>query len=303
MAVSSTIYFLDLGLSQIEKSGLPNGRIAASDPNGSDIRTIVGDITSAPDGLGIDIANHHIYYTNMGNPATNSGFISRVDMDGENHTTVIPVGQAYTPKQLVLELTMPTPKLYWSDREGMQVCRANLDGSELEVLVKTGYTEKDRQNARNWCVGITVDPVRQCMYWTQKGPSKGNQGRLFRAPLQMKNGETAATRSDITLLLDKLPEPIDLDLDIQEQVLYLSDRGDPPYGNTISRVDVQNHESVKKQIIITKLHEAIGLSLNLLERKLYFTDLSGGLYVANLDGSNQKTLCADEGDLTGVACV
>jgi DNA-binding beta-propeller fold protein YncE len=264
---------------------------------------VVEGITTAPDGLAIDLEHQHIYYTNMGNPATQSGFISRVDMDGKNHVVVVPLGKTYTPKQLTLELTLPTPKLYWCDREGMRVCRCNLDGTELEVLVKTGEGDEDRKDARNWCVGVAVDPVRQVLYWTQKGPSKGNKGRLFCAPLLLKANETAETRSDIRLILDNLPEPIDLDLDAQQQALYMTDRGDPPFGNTINRIDVRNHTSPKKEILVRKIHEAIGLALDLRHGKMYFSDLLGSLYSAKLDGSEQRILCPDEGDLTGVACV
>ena len=49
-------------------------------------------------------------------PSTNSGFISRVDLDGRNDVVIIPQGVTWTPKQLTLEPR--TGKLYWSDREG-----------------------------------------------------------------------------------------------------------------------------------------------------------------------------------------
>lgn len=302
MTETSAIYFLDLGLSRA-KGDSPNGRIVVCESDGSHLRTVMEGITTAPDGLAIDLDRRHIYYTNMGNPATESGFISRVDLDGKNPTIIVPVGETFTPKQLTLELTLPTPKIYWCDREGMKVCRCNLDGTQLEVLVKSGDGDDDRKDARNWCVGIAVDPSRQVLYWTQKGPSKGNLGRLFSAPLQMKFDETAESRTDITLLLDNLPEPIDLDIDAARKMLYLTDRGDPPFGNTVNRVDVGDHSSPRKEILVRKLHEAIGLALNLREGKMYFSDLLGSLYSANLDGTEQRLLRSDEGDLTGVACV
>jgi hypothetical protein len=34
---------------------------------------------------------------------------------------------------------------------------------------------------------------------------------------------------------------------------------------------------------------------------MFFTDFAGSVYSANLDGSNQKTLVAAEGNLTGIA--
>ena len=49
--------------------------------------------------------------------------------------TIVPPGGTFTPKQLQLEKR--SGKLYWSDREGMRVMRANRDGSEIEILVDT----------------------------------------------------------------------------------------------------------------------------------------------------------------------
>ena len=50
-----------------------------------------------------------------------------------------------------------------------------------------------------------------------------------------------------------------------------------------------------------KLHEGIGLTLDLKNRKMYIGDLAGSIYSANLDGSDEKLLVPDGGDLTGLA--
>ena len=44
-------------------------------------------------------------------------------------------GGSFTPKQFQMEKR--SGKLYWSDREGMRVMRANLDGSEIKTLLDT----------------------------------------------------------------------------------------------------------------------------------------------------------------------
>ena len=51
--------------------------------------------------------------------------------------------------------------------------RANLDGSQIETLVETGRGDADRRDQTRWCVGITIDPERKQIYWTQKGPDNG----------------------------------------------------------------------------------------------------------------------------------
>jgi hypothetical protein len=98
-------------------------------------------------------------------------------------------------------------KLYWSDREGMRVMRCNLDGSGLETLIETGHGDDDRRDARNWPVGIALDVEGGKLYWTQKG-NNADQGRIFRANLEIPEGQTPATRKDIEGLYDGLPEPI-----------------------------------------------------------------------------------------------
>jgi DNA-binding beta-propeller fold protein YncE len=79
-----------------------------------------------PDGVVIDAAAGPIYWTNMGSFRENDGAILRSDLDGKNIITIIPPGDTFTPKQIKLE--KKNGKLYWSDREGMRVMRANLDG-------------------------------------------------------------------------------------------------------------------------------------------------------------------------------
>src|ERR1700759_1709036 len=163
------LYFLDLAA----------GRILTSNPDGSDLKTIVSEGRKLPDGIVVDVAGGHIFWTNMGNPKANDGTIDRADLDGGNITNILPSGATFTPKQL--QLDAKNRKLYWSDREGMRVMRSNLDGSRIETLVETGRGEGDRANPSNWCVGIAVDSDRGHIYWTQKGPEKGEHGRIFRA--------------------------------------------------------------------------------------------------------------------------
>ena len=80
----------------------------------------------------------------------------RSDLNGKNMLTIVPSGGTFTPNRLQLEKR--TGKLYWSDREGMRVMRANLDGSEIETLVDTSLGDsRPGLDPRKWCVGITVD--------------------------------------------------------------------------------------------------------------------------------------------------
>ena len=99
------------------------------------IRKVILSGARVPDGVVVDLEAGHIYWTNMGVPSKNDGSIERVDLDGKNRVTIIGEGKTFTPKQLHLE--KKSGKLYWCDREGMRVMRANLDGSNIETLVDT----------------------------------------------------------------------------------------------------------------------------------------------------------------------
>src|SRR5439155_20436876 len=160
----------------LEASG---GRIHSVNPDGSDRKVILSG-GRVPDGVVVDVEAGHIYWTNMGVPSKNDGSIERVDLDGKNRVTIIGEGKTFKPKQLHLE--KKSGKLYWCDREGMRVMRANLDSSNIETLVDTSKGDpRPGTDQTKWCVGITVDPDRGQIYWTQKGPDDAGKGGIFRA--------------------------------------------------------------------------------------------------------------------------
>jgi DNA-binding beta-propeller fold protein YncE len=287
------IFFLDLG----------GGRVLSANPDGSDLRTILEEGRNKfPDGLVIDAAAGHLYWTNMGNFKADDGSILRSDLDGRNMTTIVPPGGTFTPKQLQIEKS--TGKLYWCDREGMRVMRSNLDGSQLETLVDASQGDaRPGSDQTKHCVGIAVDVEGGKFYWTQKGETKGGHGRIFRASLEIPKGQTASTRQDIELVYDALPEPIDLDIDPTTRILYWTDRGDPPRGNTVNRapLDASPGRRPAPEIVFKQLMEAIGLALDPKGGRMFITDLTGTVYSANLDGSNQKALLVAQGNTTGIA--
>jgi hypothetical protein len=182
----------------------------------------------------------------------------------------------------------------------MRVMRCNLDGSQIETLVEAGRGDADRRDQNKWCVGITIDLERQKIYWTQKGPDNGNQGRIFRAGVEIPHGETAATRSDIEIFFDNLPEPIDLELDRKNRILYWTDRGDPPRGNTVNRASIDAKPEMP-EIVITHLMEGIGIALDVPNDRMFVTDFAGSVYSAKLDGSGERNFLYAQGNLTGIA--
>jgi hypothetical protein len=186
----------------------------------------------------------------------------------------------------------------------MRVMRSNLDGSSIETLVDTSKGDaRPGTDLTKWCVGITVDPGRGQIYWTQKGPDDAGKGRIFRADINIPKGETAATRTDIELLFDGLPEPIDLEIDLKNRFLYWTDRGDPPRGNTVNRtsIDADFAKHPAPDILLTHLMEGIGIALDFKGDRMFVTDLAGNIFSAKLDGTEKKPLLVAQGNLTGIA--
>ena len=296
---SKRLYILDCALSSPNFSG---GRIISSTTSGADVHDVISNMSTLPDGITIDHTSGHMYWTNMGSSlSTNSGSISRANLDGSDHQVVIETGNVgvWTPKQITFVEEAGSKWIYWCDREGMKLMRACVDTipAQPEVLVDTGDTANgDGEDKRNWCVGVAVDVTRGEVYWSQKGSSKGFEGRIFRARID-------DPESSKELIFDGLPEPIDLELDEERQTLYWTDRGDPPRGNSLNRAFISSDKVGEVEILATRFHEAIGLAIDGKERKAYVSDLAGGVYVVDLVSRKKKTLFPELGDLTGIAVV
>ncbi|GHJ86698.1 hypothetical protein NliqN6_3100 [Naganishia liquefaciens] len=253
---------------------LVRGEVKAFTTDGKLSKVLVEGLSTLPDGVQCDPEELFVYWTNMGagGVRANDGSLQRIQvLRGGNKAatpeTIIASGQTHTPKQL--HLNGKDRKLYWCDREGGRIQRCNLDGSNLETLYDSAPGKlRTLGDARDWCVGITVDNERGLVYWTQKGGSKGGAGRILRFNKEIPEGSTAENRADTETLFDNLPEPIDLELDSASQMLYWTDRGDPPFGNTLNRYEVnKRHDPSAKPagpiaslIIADHFPEAIGLS-------------------------------------------
>ncbi len=275
---------------------MSGGRVFSMNPDGSETKTLVTGCRLS-DGIAVDADAGHLYWSDMGIPNRNDGTIQRVDLEGGNRRTIVPKGATFTPKQIHLD--KKNRKLYWSDREGMRVMRANLDGSGIETLIETGRGDADRGNSSNWCVGIAVDMDREQVYWTQKSGGGAEHGRIFRAGLEIPAGQTPAHRGDVEILFEQLPEPIDLELDLANRVLYWTDRSNPPHGNTVNRTSIDGELSQSR--VLSHLMEGIGIALDVPGGRMFVTEQGGSIYSAKLDGSNKRVVAIAQGSLAAIA--
>lgn len=297
--MTGKLFYLDPGAKTIN----------AVHTDGSNRQVLVRGREHVPDGIVVDVKHGHIYWTEMGEMEgdQDDGSVRRANLDGSDLTTIVPVGGTHTPKQLTI--SVESKRLWWCDREGMRIMTCSLDGSDLRTLIdrrpRDSTFDVASKDERNHCVGIAVDEHARHVYWSQKGPPKGGQGRIFRSTLD--------GAGDVETLLDALPEPIDLALvrdeaDNDTTYLYWTDRGAPPQGNTVNRCILGKGGAVvlgHVQILAGGFHETIGLSV--VTRgpdagHMYVTDLAGTIYRAKLDGSEKTVVLAGgEGDqLTGI---
>lgn len=258
-----------------------------------------------PDGIAVSLAKQRMFWTCMGrSPAASDGSVWSANLDGSEVRCLIPRGQVHTPKQIVA--IDSRHQLFFSDREGASVHRCNYDGTNHVVVVRLhvdpGMSLPDAM--WQWCVGVAVDDEQGLMYWTQRGFSKGGRGRIFVVNADIPDGETAENRSDIRMLFDNLPEPIDLEIDSVTQTLYWTDRGEHPRGCSLYRAYVGGEDvDMEKISLARQFHEPIGLTLDKMNNIVYVADMGGSLYSVSLDNGLKVELVRNNACYTGITLV
>ena len=150
-------------------------------------------------------------------------------------------------------------------------------------------------------VGVMFGGALGCALGLIRASRRG-VGAIKRANFDFVGGEDSTNRSDIKVLFEGLPEPIDLELDPMEGMLYWTDRGD----ETVNRAPMELGAGATaatrtdREILIVDVGEAIGIALDLGRGKMYYTALYQGVSSADLDGSRPTTVVQGAWILTGI---
>ena len=108
-------------------------------------------------------------------------------------------------------------------------------------------------------------------------------------------------------MLFRSPEPIDLEIEVDGDWLYWTDRGDPPKGNTLNRLYIAGDHNGDDMVEMLNgnLKEGIGLALDKKNDRAFVTDLGGNIYQFSMDNMERKLLYQgkDGQGFTGIAYI
>ncbi len=240
------LYFADL-------SG-PTSRIRRSNLDGSDIEDLIDTGADAPDAIILDRSAGHMYWSQF-NINFGQSRIRRADFDGTNIVDIVtgltaPVGLGLYPAG---------GKIYWSHAVGPhEIERANLDGTGFEPMAIAGVP-----------FGLAIDLPGEMVYWADFGDDV-----IERANLEVPQGETANTRTDIIEVVSGIVEPRGLFLDVDAQHIYWTDM------TGIHRIDFDGANQVT---LVSGLDTPGAVRLSIIELPPCPPDINGDGVVNVLD--------------------
>ncbi len=218
---------------------------------------------------------------------------------GNSNTNNIALGQ-YIIRRVRVDRV--NEKVYWTVGGDETIKRANLDGSNPEIIVQNtsniAIIEIDNSTNRLYftesgsgeiqscnldgsdiqvlvqgtgiVLGLDVDPLNHHFYWTES-----SNGLIRRADLDGAN---------IVNILSTGENVYDLQIDVPNQHIYFTNRST----NKIERV---NFNGSNRTDIISTLGQAGAIALDLYEGEMYWLERDmGTISKADLDGSNLTEL-------------
>lgn len=170
-------------------------RIQKADLDGSNLETPIW-VTGLFSGIAVDSVGEKVYWCNF-----DQDKIQWANLDGANVQDL--VTGLLRPESITLDVS--GGKVYWTDRDAGKIQRANLDGTLDEDLV-TGLARP---------TGIGLDVAEGKMYWADE-----TDDTIRRAGMEIPDGETPSTRTDIETLVTGAAAPQGIALDSAREHVY-----------------------------------------------------------------------------------
>lgn len=122
--LSGKVYWTDIVGRKIQRSDLDGSNV-------EDLITASFDPAFTPVALAVDPIDQHFYWTE----ASRGASIRRANLDGTDMTTLISDSDLTLDNPLGISLDLQGGKLYWADHGTDTISRANLDGSNPEIII------------------------------------------------------------------------------------------------------------------------------------------------------------------------
>ncbi len=217
---------------------------------GTEVEDLVPNVRNATS-IAVDVENEKVYWAEKTGNTT--GRIRRADLDGSNvqlvkNLTSVPHGVALDPAGGNIYLTNGWGK----------VQRLNVDGSNFQSNLITGL---------NTPRGLAIDVAGGKIYWTEK------TGWIRRANLDGSHIQNIATG---------LANP--LNIATSADTVYWTEKTGENSGE-IRSVNLRGTPNIRKLYSLPQGF-LIGIAIDVVENKLYWTTSRGSIGRSNLDGSN-----------------
>ena len=254
------------------------GRVLSINPDGSDRKVVVRSAESSRTGIVVDVEAGHIYWTNMGVPKPERRLhraCRHRRAKSQDHRSP---GRHLHAKAAPSREENRQALLVGSRRDARHASESRWLGHRNPRGDGPGRHRTGR-DATKWCVGITVDPERGQIYWTQKGPdnagraassapiSKSRRARARPTAAISKCCSTAA-RADRSRARSDRSRPV---LD--------GSRGSAPRQHGQSRRRLPDREAARSAR--DRAHPSDGgnrHSLDVQGGRMFMTDLAGSVY-------------------------
>ena len=200
------MYWTDMGSGgAVDNSvAINDGRIMRADLDGKNVETVVPlGLTSTPKQLALDVAGGKVYWSDRGDVGDQrvNPKIMRANLDGSSLETIVST-DLMSPVGIALDTA--NGKVYFTDRYANNIKRANLDGSDVEIVIRdTEYP-----------VDLAFDLDNRVFYWTAR-----KAGCLYRAEMDGNDIDGASLSPFIT----GLHAPIGVCIDRENNRLFYTD--------------------------------------------------------------------------------
>ncbi len=229
---------------------------------GDTVENLLPSVQNATN-LAVDMDGGKLYWTEK--TGNKTGRIRCATLNGTNVRLVKDLTSV--PQSIAVDLA--NDKLYVTNSWG-KVQRLNVDGSNFEPSLITELEAPDH---------IALGVASHKIYWTE------GENRIWRANLDGSNPEALVTNL----------APIG-GIAIADGKLYWTER----IGKSEGSIQHANLDGTKIQGLVRLGSIPLGITVDPIGRKLYWTSLKGRIQCVNLDGSNFKTLVVGLGRPAGI---